>query len=149
MYKFGSLFHDGEVCRKVGVENRIGTEHPQSGVNLAGHQGSGLKAEGFADGDTDRRGHLNHHVFGFVTDCGENVFSLVLLIDGTDRTVGRTLAALDAWAFVQQCAAGRLNDSFITPVNEFQGPDALHLLAHLNTATTVDALPGIQNYGRR
>ena len=102
LHQLRSLFHDGEVGGEVGVEYRIGAEHPQGGVHLAGHDGARFLAEGLADGNACGGSHLNNDVLAFGPDGIEELVGFVIFIDGTDRTVGRTLTAFDAGAFVQR-----------------------------------------------
>jgi len=58
LQKFAGLFHDCQVCRKLGIKDIVKSELAQSRNQLAFHIASGLQPKRLADSRPNRRGKL-------------------------------------------------------------------------------------------
>ena len=146
--ELGALFHDRKVGGKVGIKDRLEAQAAKGRIDLLGDDRTGFKPELFTKSDTNGRCNLNYRMDIRITQAIPHLDSIVALVDGANRTVGRTLATLDTGAVSQRdiCSGG--NAPLLATTQELACPDILHVLADLDAAATANALVGVEGDGR-
>ena len=140
-----TLFHDGEVCREVRIEDFIDSESSESRIDLTGGDRTSREVECFTEGDTHCRGDLHNHMLMGIIDRTDQILSLILLVDGTDRTVSGTLAAFDTGAVVERQRCCRGHECLVSTTDELKGKYSLLLLTDLYTSSALDTLGGVKD----
>ena len=138
--ELGAFFHDGEVGGEVGVEDLVRAEHLQGGDHLAGADGAGLHAEGFADGDADGRGGLEDDGLGLVVEGAPDVVLVVDLGESADGAGLDALAAEDALGVGELLEAGGSDDGVESAADAGEDADGLDVVAGVFAAAAHDAL---------
>ena len=90
------LFHDGQVCAEVDVEDLVEAEHAHGGEHLALGVGADGVAELFADGGAHGGSGRDDNHFRRVVDGVAHVVDLFALVQRARRADGDALAAGDA-----------------------------------------------------
>ena len=142
--ELGAFLNDGQVRAEVGVEHRGKAQPPQRGIDFAGQQRARLIAEIFAQRHAHGGRNLRHAMLGGVRQSGIHFRSVAVLINRANRTMRRTLAALDARRFSQRNIRRRRNSHLLAAPDELQRPNALHALADSGAAPAQNALFGMQ-----
>ena len=94
--QFSSLFHNGKVGAKIGVEDIIKSQPAQCSDQFARNERTGINTEFFPKGSPDSRGCLHHYCFIRIIQCPDYITGMVNLSQGTGRADGNTLAAVGA-----------------------------------------------------
>ncbi len=85
--QFSALFHDNDVCGKIGIKNDIRTNGPEGRDDLSLDIGSRRQAELLAEADTDGRSELKDGDHIRVIQIIDHGFGFVLF---AKRPVGQT-----------------------------------------------------------
>ena len=147
LQEFAALFHNGQVGGEVGVKH-IPEAHPPQGSHqpLDGGLLPG-QTQALAPGGPDGGGNLHHRHQVLVAEHVEGPLGVIPLPQGPHRTVGDALAAQGAVRFPDGPAAGDVHGGPGTGVGQIPDVQALDLVAHLDTAHTLDALAGVPDQG--
>jgi hypothetical protein len=141
--QFGPLLHDGEVGRKVGVEDGIEAHAAQGGGHFPGNERAGLHAEAFAERGADGGRGLDDDGEVGVVERGPYFVDLIAFGDGADGAYGGALAALHTGDSVETLPEGGTDGGFEAAALRKERGDALDFGADGDAAAAGDALGAV------
>ncbi len=147
--KFSGFFHNGEVCREIGVEYLVEAESAHCGYHLALDVGSDGIAERLTQRSADSGSCLNNnHLLG-VCDSLQYLGGIVLLFQSARRTGGNALTAGNAGGFRQRHIKRRSYLYRKTALICADYADTLKLFAGCHAAAAENALAVVARHVRR
>ena len=150
LHQFVRLFHDGEVGREAGVEDRIEADLLEGRGQVLEHDGHARRPVAVVG---QRRGHgrgdLRDDHGVRIAQFAHDRVDLAVLHQSAGRAHPHALAAVGAARDVDAGAEAGGDLGAEAAIDEVDGPDALDLVAHGHAAPAEDALVGVTPDGRR
>ena len=134
------LLHDGEVSTEIGIKDLVKAKTAHGSDHLAGYRGAHGQTEFLAEGGTDGRSRLDHHVGLRIGKELPDLGGIILLIESAHRAVDDTLAAVDTAHLIQFHLPRRFNGGLEATVDRADDTDVLDVGTDRYAATAKDAL---------
>ena len=144
--KFTAFFHNGNVCRKVGVEYVIETNLFQSCNHHAFGELFWCKTKCFAPSNTNCGGNLYNGNFIGICQYFEDFGNIVTFFECANGAMGNALTAQAAIGLSDVGeSVGNIYGSATTGVYQVPDVQALHFVTNLDATHTFDAFFRISN----
>ncbi len=138
--QLSTLFEDGEVSSKVGIENEIETEALECSNHFSFDIGADGVAEAFAETCTNGRCGLNDNVLCRVSDCSKDILDEVFFGECAGGTYVDALAAGYAGSFAQTLFECRTDVGREAAIVRTDDADTLCMLTNSGAAAAEDTL---------
>jgi len=148
LYKLASLFHYGEICSEIGIENIVEANALECGDHALCSGEIAVHTQALTPCGTDGGSHLNHGDYFGVMDSGHNTAGIVTLTESTHGAVGDTLAAISTLGIIQSAVMAYINCGACTGAGNIPDINSLNLVAYLNAAHALYALALITDKGQ-
>ena len=147
--QLGTLFHNGEVSREIGIEDIARTHGMQEGAEALDRCLLTGKTQLLSPGGAHGRSDLEHDDFVRVCHGVKDALGVVALTKSAHGTMGDALAARSAIDLGDGLAAAHVHRSMRGAIGKIPDPKPLNLLTHLDAAKAADALLVIANKRER
>ena len=140
MQEFSSFLHDGQVSRRIHVEDLIEAQTTKGGYHLAFYVGAHRHTEAFAQLCTNRRCSTYDHMLGWICDGSPYLTGIIPFGQCAGRADCDTLSAVDTGGFCQRHIEGTADVGIKSTVIRSDDAHKLVLSADCDAAAAENTL---------